>query len=457
MSLSLDDTVAALASAPGAACRGIIRLSGPDVQTLLNKVIFPRISPNHLPNRHRGEFRLGNDGGLLPVDVLLWPNHRSYTGQPLAELHAVGSPPLLESALVELFRQGARPARAGEFTLRAFLAGRLDLMQAEAVLGVIDAEDHLELETALKQLGGGLSGQIAQVHADLLDLLADLEAGLDFVDEDIEFIEREDLLARLTNAEETIQRLANQAETRMHSTGRMRVVLAGLPNAGKSCLFNALVNEEAAIVSPIKGTTRDVLSGVAEVNGLVLEVLDTAGWESSPRDVMQQADQHRAESSSQADLLLYCIARDLPSEEIQSNQQLLTEFQSRGIPTLLVETKADLPANFSQPVLQEPILPVSALDQSGLTELQSRIAERLSESSQGARQLIGTTAARCQESLATASESLNHAIKAALDLAGDELIALEVHQTLDHLGRILGTIFTDDILDRIFSKFCIGK
>lgn len=459
MNLELDDTIAALASAPGSAARGIVRISGPDVHTVLQQVLNAKIpeTSSRLPQRFSSEVELNGSHAALPVDVLFWPTKRSYTGQPLGEIHTIGSPPLLEQTLSLLFQCGVRPARPGEFTLRAFLAGRLDLMQAEAVLGVIDAHDHQELETALKQLGGGLSGRIAEVRSDLLDLLSDLEAGLDFVEEDIEFVKREDLIARLSGAAETIGRLATQAETRMQSTGQSRVVLAGLPNAGKSCLFNALIEEEAAIVSTIKGTTRDVLRATAAWDGLTVEVIDTAGWEASPTELMQQADDQRQQNSTTADVLLYCIASDGDPEEEELNNKLWSEFQSLGIPSILVRTKSDLPKPLAIPDSMGDPVCLSAVTGEGMIELKKTIAVKLSENQRGGRQLIGSTAARCQESLATAAGSLAEAQNAAQQFLGDEIVALELHQVLDHLGRILGTVFTDDILDRIFSKFCIGK
>ena len=456
MPLQLDDTIAALASAPGSAARGILRVSGPDVATILGRIVDPPPISSRLPQRYRAAVSLG-ERARLPVDVLYWPTNRSYTGQSLAELHTVGSPPLLEEVLSILYQSGARPARPGEFTLRAFLAGRLDLMQAEAVLGVIDAEDHQELETALKQLGGGLSGKIAGVHSDLLDLLSELEAGLDFVEEDIEFVERKDTIARLSRAAETIVGLLNQAETRIQSTARWRVVLAGLPNAGKSCLFNALLGEEAAIVSQVKGTTRDVLRAPLEFASVAIELIDTAGWELAPTDIMQQADAQRAEQSTQADLILFCLASASAAEEKELNVELQAEFEQRGIPQVLVLTKSDLPEAITTMREHPGGIPVSAVSGKGLLELKIAIAQSLTRTSGRSRQLIGSTAARCRESLTGAAGSLNEALSAATESLGDEIVAVELRQVLDHLGRILGTVFTDDILDRIFSKFCIGK
>lgn len=465
MTFPLDDTVAALASAPGSAARGIVRISGPDVRDVLERLMASDpASPSALPpsvsvpRRFHGELFLKDIGGSLPVDVMYWPTGRSYTGQPLAELHTVGSPPLLESVLTEVFRQNVRPARAGEFTLRAFLAGRLDLIRAEAVLGVIDAQDHEELETALKQLGGGLSGEIAQVRSDLLDLLAELEAGLDFVEEDIEFVQRAELIHRLSGALEAIAHLSRQAETRMQTTGRWRVVLTGLPNAGKSCLFNALIGEEAAIVSPIKGTTRDVLLASGTWEGVAVELVDTAGWEASPTDLMRQAEAHRLEQSLEADVLVLCIAKDQSAEDAAWNRHQLGELHAQKVPCLVVRTKDDLPEGNPSPLdAYSPAVRVSAVTGAGLEELKHSIATRLSQQSRGGRQLIGTTAARSRESLLAAEDSIRQALAAAQKSAGEEIIALELHQALDHLGRILGTVFTDDILDRIFSKFCIGK
>ncbi len=284
-----------------------------------------------------------------------------------------------------------------------------------------------------------------------------LEAGLDFVEEDIEFVQRPDLLARLNAAAETIGGLSMQAESRLQTTGRSRVVLAGLPNAGKSCLFNALVGDEAAIVSDIKGTTRDILHAAGDWDGIALELFDTAGWEFAPAAIMREADRLRHEHSTGADLLLYCIPSDLAPDEADLNRRLLEQFQGQQVPLIVVQTKSDLREIWPLPDWGTPAVRVSAMTGAGLDELQAEIARRMSADSQRSRQLIGTTAARCRESLTAAAESLREALEAATLSAGDELIAVELHQSLEHLGRILGSVYTDDILDRIFSKFCIGK
>ncbi len=457
MQLQWDDTIAALASPPGSAARGIVRVSGPDVREAVSAIFQADDSGNWRNTksslRHPGELSLPN---LPPVEsaVLLWPGRRSYTGEPLAEIHTVGSPPLLEATLSALFSNGIRPARAGEFTLRAFLNGRIDLTQAEAVLGVIDAEDHHELNAALQQLAGGLSSRLAAVRSDLLDLLADLEAGLDFVDEDIQFVSSEDVAHRLNASLTTIRVLLNDAETRMQTSVNRRVVLAGLPNAGKSSLFNELTESDAALVSDQEGTTRDYLTGQVRCGEMVIELIDTAGAEpiSPTRDIMSQASELRTDLLQTADLIVLCVAAEMSPTELEWNAQFSDELNRLGRPILTVRTKSDLASSSFADELA-----VSIRTPHSLAELKSAIASRLAARSRGERQLIGTTAARCRESLHATESALQDALDATLSQSGEELSAWEIRTALDHLGRILGTVYTDDILDRIFSKFCIGK
>lgn len=464
-----DDTIAALASAPGSAARGIVRLSGPRVLNVLREWFVSQADPFRRRTAWAtpGEIRVTGLGRPVPVDLLLWPTGRSYTGQPLAELHAPGSPPLLEAILADIHSRGVRPAQPGEFTLRAFLAGRIDLMQAEAVLGVIEAHDAGELRQALVQLDGGVSSHVVCLRGDLLDLLADLEAGLDFADEDLEFVSQATIVGRVGLARDATGELIRRAETRLRSVVRPRVVLAGLPNAGKSSLFNALAGHEAAIVSAEQGTTRDYLAAEMTIGSLTFTLIDTAGHESAADPIAGAAQQHSAEQRSGADLVLWCVAPDAPQP---------ATVDSPPERTLLVHTKSDLREQVAEttdktsplpsalfspspslPLSSSPGISVSVQTRAGLPHLTAAIATRLTAAPTGDGALLGTTAARCRDSLHGAADALDRALAIARRASDAELLAIELREALDELGKIVGAVYTDDILDRIFSKFCIGK
>ena len=463
MNLSLEEPIAALASPPGSAARGIIRLSGGQVREVFAGWFEPSDPEGWQQARvaavFAGVLTLPEIRVPIPVEAHLWPNQRSYTGQPTIELHLPGSPPLLEAVLAETHRRGARPARPGEFTLRAFLAGRLDLLQAEAVLGVIDAHDHVELQLALTQLAGGLSGRLAELRRDLLELLADLEAGLDFIEEDIEFVGRGELRSRIAQARRFVDDLLQQSSQRMQSRTRATVVLAGLPNAGKSTLFNRLVGSAAALVSPCEGTTRDFLSAQVEWQGLSFDLIDTAGWESAATGIAHAAQQQRSAQLDTADLLLWCSSVLLNEEQRSLDERLFAEASAQSRDALRVLTQLDRSNQlFDERWLRLPDVRISAVTDEGLGALADLVGRSLSSQRGPVRQWLGMTAARCRESLAAVATSLARAEQtASSNEAGDELLAIDLREGLDHLGRILGTVYTEDILDRVFSKFCIGK
>ncbi len=457
-----DDTIAAIASAPGAAEIGVIRASGPRALELTSQLLGDEsLRMTRQPTCRESSIDLARCGGRgrLTVQAYVWPTQRSYTGQPSVELRVLGAPPLLELVLEELFQLGARPAQRGEFTFRAFMAGRLDLAQADAVLGVIDAADFEQLQVALKQLAGGLSGLIGSARSELLNVLADLEAGLDFIDEDIEFIGRAELLARLGAVRQQIERLHQQAEQRMQSQHRNRVVLGGLPNAGKSTLFNALTGRDAAIVSEVSGTTRDYLSLPLQWDGIDIELLDTAGWMSSEQAIEQAAQQQRDDQLQRADLVLWCRAAVLSDDEAALDQEHLESLRASGNPLLVVRTKCDLlsPESTACSIGDLSEFNVSSRSGAGLAELRAHIVASLAEQNVAASELVGSTAARSRESLRATIESLDRAGQATAENLGDELVAIEIREALEHLGQIVGAVYTDDILDRIFSRFCIGK
>lgn len=455
--MGVDDLIAALASPPGSAALGIVRICGSSLRSVLDGCFLPNKPQEwrgcRSAQRFAGNWRVSD--ASVPCSLMCWPGQRSYTGQPTAELHLPGSPPLLERVLAELYQGGVRPARPGEFTLRAFLAGKIDLVQAEAVLGVIDAHDDAELKTALDQLAGGISSRLVALRNDLVDLLSDLEAGLDFVEEDIEFVSRVEVNERMIRARDFVDSLLLQSSGRMTSDPLPKVVLAGLPNAGKSTLFNRLTGQPLALTSPERGTTRDYLQAVIASDGISWELVDTAGWEAVTSGIAQSAQHQRDDQFRRATLVVWCSAADLTDEK-----RLIDESAFRAMaanqPMLHVRTKCEL-ATAAAAWNASPIM-VSAAVNLGLEDLRQHIAALLKGPAAKPSAWLGMTAARCRDSLEHASEALKRAATAAAELRiGDELLAVDLREALDHLGAVVGAVYTDDLLDRIFSKFCIGK
>jgi tRNA modification GTPase len=453
MTFDLDDTIAAIASPPGGARRGIVRVSGPKCIACIEQV-FCSSEGTQLPRRGpavclNGFTTISAELGEIPTRLYLWPTERSYTRQPLAELHTIGSPPLLEATLAALARAGARLARPGEFTLRAFLAGRLDLTQAEAVLGVIDARGAGELQTALAQLAGGLVQPLARLRGELLDLLAHLEAGLDFAEEDIEFISAAELDRQLAAAADLVAKIVGQMACRGDSTNVPRVVLVGEPNAGKSSLFNALVGREGAIVSPEAGTTRDYVAARLKIGDQEVLLIDTAGVEAAPQAAVSSAAQdHASEQARRAELTIVCLDGSRPPTDWEQEQLRIANPE---LSRFVVSTKCDLAGVATRDIA----LGVSSVTGAGLQALKAAIVEALAQ--QSSEPFVASTAARCRESLQHVAASLVRARAAAVSHLGEELVAAELREALDGLGQVIGAVYTDDVLDRIFSRFCIGK
>ncbi len=474
MPLDLDDTIVALASPPGSALRGIVRVSGTATADVVAALFRPDEKStswrsSKLPRRFTGHLELPSIIVPVPGALMFWPTKRSYTGQPMAEFHLIGSPPLLEATIEHLCEKGARLARRGEFTMRAFLSGRIDLLQAEAVLGVIEATDHEELQKALSQLGGRMTSRLGQVRADLIALLGDLEAGLDFVEEDIEFITKPEIARRLDEALLVVKQLAEDSASRLPAGYRRRVVLAGLPNAGKSTLFNRLIGQQKAIISPIAGTTRDYLTATLPLDSIEVELIDTAGWEDAADLIMASAQELRGEQVSASDLVVWCTAADLSDQDKAEDEQLRRLAAKQSSAMIHVLTRIDLmmgrPSDESDATVQldesnatmHSALCVSAETGHNIEALRETILACLNSANASRSELLGTTAVRCRDSLQRATQSLDHALTATRANHGDELISMEIRSALHELGTILGDVYTDDILDHIFSNFCIGK
>jgi tRNA modification GTPase len=452
ISLDPTDTIAAVASPPGHGFRGIVRLSGPAAWAAalsgFTRKHGAAARPPARATRLAGQYRLDGLRPELPASVLLWPGPHTYTGQPLAEVHTVGSPPLVALLLAHALAHGARLAEPGEFTLRAFLSGRIDLTRAEAVLGVIDARNPAQLDAALRQLAGGLFGPIAALRDRLLDVLAHLEANLDFVAEpDVAELGRAELAASLAQSAAEVAALAGRLQARDRPEGLPTVVLVGPPNAGKSRLFNALLGASRALVSAQPGTTRDYIEAVCDCDGMTVALVDTAGAAAARDPIEARAQTLRTEQAARADLLLAC----LPAGADHEGQLDFAGPPDR--PRLLVRTKADLAPEAPVP---PGVLATSAATGSGLDALRRAVAAAIRADSRDG-DLPATTGARCRDSLLRASDALASASSTLALGGGDELVAVDLRQALDDLGKVVGAVVTDDILDRIFSRFCIGK
>jgi tRNA modification GTPase len=467
--LSTEDTIVAIASAAGSAQRGIIRLSGPAVAHALGRVIADIesiIASASSATAYRVATRNLDGFPNVPADLYFWPDERSYTQQCSAELHLPGAAPLLQFILnticldnqtsTTVTEQGKciRVAQPGEFTLRAFLAGRIDLTQAEAVLGVIDARDKKELDLALSQLAGGLNSRFETLRQQLLTMLAHLEAGLDFAEEDIEFIARDEIKNQVGNVHQELLSIALQLEERLVSGMEYRIVLRGEANAGKSTLFNALAQQPLAIVSDVAGTTRDYVSQSLQLNGMPCLLIDTAGIDSVnaiESVIERRAQEMTSEQQQYAHLEILCIDGAQPRSQWETQQLQTTPPHAR----IVVQTKSDS-TNFDSDAAADVTTSVASGRGEGLEALETLIGVRLQHQA-GEAIILQQTASRCQESLLQATTSIEAALELCNTDQGDELLAEELRHVLQHLGLIVGTVYNDDILEEIFSTFCIGK
>jgi tRNA modification GTPase len=437
-----EDTIAALSSAPGPGMRAIVRLTGSKSLRIARTAFHSEeeIAADKR-RRYEGTLRLPGLHSPLPADLYVAPAPRTYTGQELVEIHTISSPPLVELLIATLLSAGARAAQPGEFTLRAFLAGKLDLPRAEAVLGVIEATDRDQLRDSLAQLAGGVTRPLDGLRDDLLNLLADVEAGLDFVDEDISFVEREDLLTRLAKGMAQLTLVRKQLESRGRSDRPFRAVLVGRPNAGKSSLYNALAGAGAAIVSPIPGTTRDYLIHRLTLDGVTVELVDTAGRQTARDAIDAQSQELGGDVAGRADLLLVCIPAG--AEPDPAERDLLDHPSA-----LAVATQCD--------VASPPPgwLATSAVTGQGLDGLRALLAERAKAKRESP---LAPSLSRCRHHVEACLQNLRRAHNIVLFDDPPEVLALELRAALEELGAIVGAVYTDDLLDRIFSRFCIGK
>lgn len=480
-----SETIIALATPSGIGAIGVIRLSGPDAINFVNEVFAGKdlsIQPTH--TIHFGTIRDGNQI-LDEVLISLFIGPKSYTRENVVEISTHGSAFIIESIIKLLIRKGARPANPGEFTLRAFLSGQLDLSQAEAVADLIASNSQASHQVAMQQMRGGFSSELQHLRDQLIHFASMIELELDFGEEDVEFANREDLKGLIYQINRILHRLIQSFEQGNVMKNGVPVVIAGKPNVGKSTLLNALLNEERAIVSEIAGTTRDTVEDEMIIGGLRFRFIDTAGIRDTEDIIEAKGVERTHEKIKQAKLIIYLVD---PEQDVKGIESQITYLKELEIPFLTVVNKKDLVSSEWEKELsvvsyqlsdelsdelsvgsyqlsgreesQEPkdnkIIFISAKNKIGIEDLKLSILEKVNLHKINTDDVLISNI-RHLEALQKTEESLNRVLLNIDNPITSDFLASDIKQALYYLGEITGQVTTDDLLETIFSKFCIGK
>ena len=451
----LHDTIVALSTPNGLGAIAVIRLSGNDAITIVNG-LFDGKDLTQVPTHtlHFGSIKMG-DEVLDEVVASVFKGPRSYTREDVVEISCHASPYIIEQLLQLTLKLGARLARPGEFTQRAFLHGRFDLAQAEAVADLIAAENKAAHGNAIRQMRGGFSSEIKELREQLIHFASMIELELDFSEEDVEFASREELKDLVNQLMGPINGLIRSFELGNAIKNGIPIVIAGKPNAGKSTLLNALLNEERAIVSNIAGTTRDVIEDVMNIDGVTFRFIDTAGLRETSDEIEAIGVSRTREQMQKASIILYLV--DLESTDPDEVEQEIAELQAQGTPHLLIGNKADVAREETKQAIHDKRgLLISAKAKTDLDTLKEHILQLVDLEGLNAEATFVTNS-RHVSVLRNTLEALERVIAGINNQITNDFLAMDIRQALHHLGEITGEITTDDLLDNIFSKFCIGK
>jgi len=447
-----EDTIVAISTPPGSGGIGIVRLSGPAARAIAEPLL--KLRHPLAPAQARFAEILDSTGETLDEAVVTYfEKPHSYTSEDIVEIAAHGSPVLLNHLLRQCIAAGARLAEPGEFTQRAFISGRLDLTQAEAVHDLIEATTLHQARIAAQQLGGSLSRQITPIKQQLIALIATLEAGIDFAEDDIDLLPNSEIAAQiqaiqapLTDLEKTFTygRIVREGVT---------LAIVGRPNVGKSSLFNRLIERDRAIVTATPGTTRDLVTEHVSLEGIPVELIDTAGLRQSTDEAESLGIAKSREAMAEADVVLLVLDATAPLHE--EDEAAMVTLTSR--PFLIVINKNDLAPVVSRPKQSShPTLETSALTGAGVPQLRHAILSLLTTEAPAAESALLTNL-RQQQAVSQTLAALDRAQRAAAATIPHEMILLDLYEALHALDSLTGATTNDDILDLIFSKFCIGK
>jgi len=452
-----EDTIVALSTAPGVGAIAVIRLSGNEAIAITNKVFKGKDltkQPSH--TIHFGTIRDEQDKVIDEVLVSLFVAPKSFTKENVVEISCHGSPFIVKQLIKVLLANDARLALPGEFTKRAFLNGQFDLAQAEAVADLINADSAAAHETALKQMRGGFSDQIRQLREELIHFASMIELELDFGEEDVEFADRDDLKKLINDLLEVINKLLSSFDLGNVIKNGVPTVIAGKPNAGKSTLLNALLNEEKAIVSDIAGTTRDFIEDEINLGGVTFRFIDTAGLRETEDKIEAMGVERTQQQMKKASLIIYMI--DLAHDNVVDFNRDINKLENMGIPFIVVGNKADK-AQADLKAAVEKVkgsVVISALSKENLDALKDRILEVVNLDNFKTGDTIVTNI-RHYDNLLKTHNALQDVLNGLDNNITGDFLAMDIRQALHYLGEITGQITTDDLLANIFSKFCIGK
>jgi len=452
------DTIAAIATAPGKAAIGIVRVSGPEATGIARKVFQGEKDASELKGFEaaHGWVVLGGEK-IDEVVLLMMRGPRSYTREDMVEISCHGSPVVLRRVLDAVLAAGARMAKPGEFTKRAFLAGRIDLSQAEAVAALIESETEAAARSALAGLAGELSGETRELRACLLELLSEVEAGLDFAEDDLEFISREKLAGALRKVMDELGRLLLRAQSGQILCQGVRLVIAGRPNVGKSTLMNALLGQERVIVAPDPGTTRDVVEDAACIGGVVVRISDTAGIAEDADELGRKGVERSRMAIGSADLVLLVLDG---SEPLTSQDRAVLD-ETKNCRRLVLLNKSDLPRGMDSEELgavlgSNQFLAVSAKTGEGMPALRERIGREIWSGKVAGEDAL-MAGKRQMELLEGCREALAQGLSAAEQGLSGEFMAADIRKAIECLAELSGESVGDEVLELIFSRFCIGK
>jgi tRNA modification GTPase len=451
-----QDTIVALATSPGSqGAIAVIRVSGAEAIALVNTVFKGKdLSKQASHTIHFGTIR-EREEIIDEVLVSLFVGPNSYTKENSVEISTHNSKYIIERVINLLIRKGARAAKPGEFTLRAFLNGGLDLSQAEAVADLIASNSAASHQVAMQQMRGGFSDQLKKLREDLVHFASLIELELDFAEEDVEFANRDQLKNLIQKIYSVINKLISSFEQGNVLKNGVPVVIAGKPNVGKSTLLNALLNEERAIVSDIAGTTRDTIEDEININGITFRFIDTAGIRDTEDIIEAKGVERTREKMKQARLIIYLF--DPTQDKIEAVQEQIKEVDGLQIPFVTIINKADLLTD-TQRQDYEVLTPlyISAKEQLGIDELKDELLNQVNLSNINTDDVMVTNI-RHVEALQNTQTALEKVLYGIDNPVTSDFLAMDIRQALHHLGEITGSVTTDDLLENIFSKFCIGK